>query len=364
EGSETVGCACRLMMSERAHRAVAITAIGRRGGSLLSLVRKCRTGGLFVSCAVCSVPRGAACAEGAAACFEQDLFGGPFYPLRLLLSVHFFAFVSLFCSGAAADQIFSTNGFRWWLVQWFEVTETTYYHAVDFPHTLRLGGICSCSLDGSLYNFCSRNANAHVLYASYLAWSFEETVAVNGYWNMFIFLQERMIQLSTPSLDSESGSTPISVEEAFVSVIGKDRSGGIRCEGSQETRRTWYGTREGSSSTDYQQHISNIENTLRMEVEELRIEARRRDSEMDEMRRELEQLRKRESEMDDIRRQMLQMSTFMTQFQTSQRFVVSAPPRVPEDDHAVDISPNLGRSDPMYRWRKAVDISRKKSIDN
>ncbi|MQM02281.1 hypothetical protein Taro_035047 [Colocasia esculenta] len=30
---------------------------------------------------------------------------------------------------------------------------------------------------------------------------------------------ERMIQLSTPSLDSESGSTPISVEEAFVSVM-------------------------------------------------------------------------------------------------------------------------------------------------
>ncbi|MQL92847.1 hypothetical protein Taro_025485 [Colocasia esculenta] len=108
--------------------------------------------------------------------------------------------------------------------------------------------------------------------------------------------QERMIQLSTPSLDSESGSTPISAEEAFVSVMGKDRSG-------------------------------------RIQVEELRTEARRRDSEMDDMRRELEQLRKRESEMDDIRRQMLQMSTFMTQFQTSQRFVASAPLRAPEDDH-------------------------------
>ncbi|MQM00715.1 hypothetical protein Taro_033457 [Colocasia esculenta] len=145
--------------------------------------------------------------------------------------------------------------------------------------------------------------------------------------------QERMIQLSTPSLDSESGSTPISAEEAFVSVMGKDRSGRIRCVGSRETRRTWYGTGEGSSSTDYQQQISNIENTLRMEVEELHTEARRRDSEMDEMRRELKHLRKRESEMDDIRRQMLQMSTFMTQFQTSQRFAASAPPRVPEDDH-------------------------------
>ncbi|MQM06939.1 hypothetical protein Taro_039770 [Colocasia esculenta] len=121
---------------------------------------------------------------------------------------------------------------------------------------------------------------------------------------------ERMIQLSTTSQDSESGSTPISTEETFVSVMGKDRSGCIHCGGSRKIRRTWYGTREGSSSSDYQQQISNIENTPRMEVEELRTEARRRDSEMDEMRRELEQLRKREFEMDDIRRQMLQMSTF------------------------------------------------------
>ncbi|MQM23113.1 hypothetical protein Taro_056176 [Colocasia esculenta] len=144
---------------------------------------------------------------------------------------------------------------------------------------------------------------------------------------------ERMIQLSATSVDRESGSTPIFTKEAFVLVMGKDRSGRIRCGGSRETRRIWYETGERPSSTDYQQHIRNIENTLRMEVEELRIEARRRDSEIDEMWRELEQLRKRESEMDDIRRQMLQMSIFMTQFQTSQRFATSAPPRVPEDDH-------------------------------
>ncbi|MQM19134.1 hypothetical protein Taro_052132, partial [Colocasia esculenta] len=122
------------------------------------------------------------------------------------------------------------------------------------------------------------------------------------------------------------------LKDDFV-IMGKDRSGLIRCGGSRETRHTWYGIGEGLSSTDYQQQISNIKNTLRMEVEELRTETRRWDSEMDEMRRELEQLRKRESEMDGIRRQMLQMSTFMTQFQTSQRFTASAPPRAPEDDH-------------------------------
>ncbi|MQM05428.1 hypothetical protein Taro_038238, partial [Colocasia esculenta] len=96
--------------------------------------------------------------------------------------------------------------------------------------------------------------------------------------------------LSATSLDSESRSTPIFADAAFVSTMGKDRSSCIRCGGSRETRRTWYGTGEGLSSTDYQQHISNIENTLRMEVEELCTKARRRVSEMDEMRRELEQL--------------------------------------------------------------------------
>ncbi|MQM17781.1 hypothetical protein Taro_050759, partial [Colocasia esculenta] len=94
-----------------------------------------------------------------------------------------------------------------------------------------------------------------------------------------------MIQLSITSLDIESGSTPISAEE--------------------ETRCTWYETGEGLTSSDYQQQISNIENTLRMEVEKLRTEVRRWDSEMDEMQRELEQLCKRESEMDDTCRQML-----------------------------------------------------------
>ncbi|MQM05010.1 hypothetical protein Taro_037817 [Colocasia esculenta] len=47
-------------------------------------------------------------------------------------------------------------GQKWWLVQWFEATKTTYYRAADYPHTLCLRGICSCSLDSWLYNFYSR----------------------------------------------------------------------------------------------------------------------------------------------------------------------------------------------------------------
>ncbi|MQL69869.1 hypothetical protein Taro_002163 [Colocasia esculenta] len=268
---------------------------------------------------------------------------------------------------------------------WFEATEIAYYLATDYPHTLCLGGICSCSLDGWLYNFCSRlgvedmdvgdvgaslenipdrnKANRSHQFMSYrkgrkshYQLKDDFRVAHDREPNRVEIFKidrckelpdgteqwvddesrsryERMIQLSATSLDSESGSTPISAEEAFISVMGKDRSGRIRCSGSRETRRTWYGIGEEPSSSDYQQQINNIENTLRMEVEELRTEAHRLDLEMDEMRRELEQLCKRESEMDDIRRQMLQMSTFMTQFQTSQRFAASVPPRAPEDDH-------------------------------
>ncbi|MQM19563.1 hypothetical protein Taro_052569, partial [Colocasia esculenta] len=54
-----------------------------------------------------------------------------------------------------------------------------------------------------------------------LAFSFSHFYS---FWN-----KERMIQLFSTSLDSESGSTLIFAEEAFVSIMGKDRSGRIRC---------------------------------------------------------------------------------------------------------------------------------------
>ncbi|MQL89033.1 hypothetical protein Taro_021598 [Colocasia esculenta] len=50
---------------------------------------------------------------------------------------------------------------------------------------------------------------------------------------------ERMIQRMTPSLDSESGSTLISVEETFVSVIGKDRFGHVRRQSGHAPHLIW-----------------------------------------------------------------------------------------------------------------------------
>ena len=52
----------------------------------------------------------------------------------------------------------------------------------------------------------------------------------------------------------------ISLEEAFITVMGRDRSGRVRCADSAETLGTWYSSDEGSSSAAYQQQAQ--EHTL------------------------------------------------------------------------------------------------------
>ncbi|MQL71852.1 hypothetical protein Taro_004162 [Colocasia esculenta] len=52
---------------------------------------------------------------------------------------------------------------------------------------------------------------------------------------------EAMTQMIAPSsyIDAES-HTPATPEDAFISVMGKDRPGCVRCAGSGETLGTWY----------------------------------------------------------------------------------------------------------------------------
>ncbi|MQM05313.1 hypothetical protein Taro_038126 [Colocasia esculenta] len=57
---------------------------------------------------------------------------------------------------------------------------------------------------------------------------------------------ERMTQMTTPFLQSD-GAAPVSAEDAFIAVIGRDRPGHVRCAGKAETLRTWYGRGESSS---------------------------------------------------------------------------------------------------------------------
>ncbi|MQM22806.1 hypothetical protein Taro_055864 [Colocasia esculenta] len=52
---------------------------------------------------------------------------------------------------------------------------------------------------------------------------------------------ENMTQINAPSsnVDAES-HTPATPEDVFISVMGKDRPGRVRCVGSGETLSTWY----------------------------------------------------------------------------------------------------------------------------
>ena len=53
--------------------------------------------------------------------------------------------------------------------------------------------------------------------------------------------------------DVDADRVPISPEEAFILVMGRDRPGRVRCAGSAETLGTWYTPDEGSSFAAYQQ---------------------------------------------------------------------------------------------------------------
>ncbi|MQL74640.1 hypothetical protein Taro_007020 [Colocasia esculenta] len=63
---------------------------------------------------------------------------------------------------------------------------------------------------------------------------------------------ERMTQMTTPSLQSDDAA-PVSAEDAFVAVMGRDRPGRVCCAGKAETLHTWYGRGESSSGSYHTQ---------------------------------------------------------------------------------------------------------------
>ncbi|MQL73733.1 hypothetical protein Taro_006065, partial [Colocasia esculenta] len=60
-------------------------------------------------------------------------------------------------------------------------------------------------------------------------------------------LETLMTQMTTHSLQSDDAA-PISAEDAFIAVMGRDRPGRVRCVEKAEMLRTWYGRGEGLSS--------------------------------------------------------------------------------------------------------------------
>ena len=69
--------------------------------------------------------------------------------------------------------------------------------------------------------------------------------------------------------DAEADRVPISPEEAFITVMGRDRPGRVHCAGSAETLGTWYTPSEGSSSAAYQHQAQ--EHALQIQAMEERL---------------------------------------------------------------------------------------------
>ncbi|MQL71772.1 hypothetical protein Taro_004113 [Colocasia esculenta] len=84
-------------------------------------------------------------------------------------------------------------------------------------------------------------------------------------------LVETMTQLIAPSSDVDAEShTPATPEDAFISVMGKDRPGRVRCAGSGETLSTWYKS-AGTSGSSEQERI--MQEQLKVQEEKLKAQA-------------------------------------------------------------------------------------------
>ena len=70
--------------------------------------------------------------------------------------------------------------------------------------------------------------------------------------------------------DADADRVPISPEEAFITVVGRDRPERVRCAGSVETLGTWYTPGEGSSSAAYQHQAQEHASQIHVMEERLR----------------------------------------------------------------------------------------------
>ena len=79
-----------------------------------------------------------------------------------------------------------------------------------------------------------------------------------------------MSQLVLAPTDADADRVPLTAEEAFITVMGRDRLGRVRCAGSAETLGTWYRPGEGSSAAAYQQQAEEHAAQMRSMEEQLR----------------------------------------------------------------------------------------------
>ncbi|MQM15796.1 hypothetical protein Taro_048755 [Colocasia esculenta] len=140
---------------------------------------------------------------------------------------------------------------------------------------------------------------------------------------------ETMTQLMAPSSDVDAEShTPATPKEAFISVMGKDRPGRVRCAGSGETLSTWHKS-TGTSGNSERERI--MQEQLKAQEEKLKAQAE-----------EMSQMREKITRLENIATKVDEMSTLLSQIQASQKHTQHVPPVVQSesetDEEADDYS--------------------------
>ncbi|MQL96644.1 hypothetical protein Taro_029318, partial [Colocasia esculenta] len=118
-------------------------------------------------------------------------------------------------------------------------------------------------------------------------------------------LEDAMTQMIALSSDMDAEShTPVTPEDAFISVIGKDRPGRVRCAGSGETLGTWYRS-TGMFATSERERI--MQEQLKVQEEKLKAQAE-----------EMTQMREKISRLENVATKVDEMSILLSQIQASQ----------------------------------------------
>ncbi|MQL82427.1 hypothetical protein Taro_014903 [Colocasia esculenta] len=116
---------------------------------------------------------------------------------------------------------------------------------------------------------------------------------------------ETMTQMIAPSSDVDAESqTPATPEDPFISVMGKDRPGRVRCAGSGETLSTWYKS-TGTSGSSERERITQEQ--LKAQEEKLKAQAE-----------EMTQMREKISRLENVATKVDEMSILLSQIQASQ----------------------------------------------
>ncbi|MQL96537.1 hypothetical protein Taro_029214 [Colocasia esculenta] len=117
---------------------------------------------------------------------------------------------------------------------------------------------------------------------------------------------EAMSGMIAPSdVDAESHTTA-TPEDAFISVMGKDRPGRVCCAGSGETLRTWYGSTSTGPSA-HSEREKQMQEQLKVQEDKLKVQA----DKMNQMQEQISQLQSVASKVDE-------MSALLSQIHTSQ----------------------------------------------